>query len=69
VFRNGERLFEATKQSTIESPQAGHVEDMLDPHGKPCRVEVLGNWRHIDRARDRIVVSFNAELVSGDPSQ
>jgi hypothetical protein len=43
---------------------------MLDHQGQPCRVKVLGNWRHIDRARQsgRGVVSFNAELVADDPN-
>jgi hypothetical protein len=70
VFRNGDRLFEATKQSTMEAPQAGVVEDMVDHQGKPCRVEILGRWRHINRTDPNglSVVSFNAELVSDNPN-
>jgi hypothetical protein len=40
VFRNGDRLFEAIKQSTTEAPQADQIEDMVDHMGKPCRVKM-----------------------------
>jgi hypothetical protein len=44
VFRDGHRLFEATKQSTTEVPPAGQVQDIVDRRGKPCRVKILGRW-------------------------
>jgi hypothetical protein len=70
VFRNAERLFEATKQSTMEAPQEGQIEVMVDHSGKLCRVKILGRWRDIKRTENgRSVVSFNAELVSDDLSQ